>query len=224
VRPGGSAQRSLTGNGVTVGVWYKGVPLYAHEDFVGRLLFPRSGATDPHATSVVGMINGVSVGLAPSATVRPFIYDINDLDSMRTASNAGIQLSAHPYQYPAGWEFKATGWAEMPGCSSESLWRWRGVETDSATEDVLFNHLHNFVEVGNDQSGYVLLIAEHLLKLVDGIKSLCLFIIILLILTYLAPNVLCLVLVVIIFHAKLQLLQESLLRVLVYKQINEQIK
>lgn len=139
VRPGGSAQRSLTGSGVTVGVWDKGVPLYAHEDFVGRLLFPRTGASDPHATSVAGMINGVSVGLAPGATVRPFIYDINDLDSMRTASDAGIRLSAHPYQYPAGWEFKATGWAEMSGCSSESLWRWRGVETDSATEDVLFN-------------------------------------------------------------------------------------
>ncbi|MEN9838963.1 MAG: hypothetical protein RL177_442, partial [Bacteroidota bacterium] len=138
VRPGGSAQRSLTGAGVTVGVWDKGVPLYTHEDFVGRLLFPRSGATDPHATSVAGVINGVSVGLAPGATVRPFIYDTNDLDSMRTASQAGIRLSAHPYQYPAGWEYKDAGWAEMAGCTAASTWRWRGVETDSPTEDVLF--------------------------------------------------------------------------------------
>lgn len=139
VRPGGSAQRALTGAGVTVGVWDKGVPLYSHEDFVGRLLFPRSGTTDAHATSVAGLIVGTSVGLAPGATVRPFIYNTNDLDSMRAASTAGIRLSAHPYQYPGGWEYQESGWAEMSGCTASSQWRWRGVETDSPTEDVLFN-------------------------------------------------------------------------------------
>lgn len=130
VRPGGSAQRSLTGSGVTVGVWDKGVPLYTHEDFVGRLLFPRTGTADPHATSVAGVINGLSVGLAPGARVRPFIYNTNDLDSMRTASQGGMQLSAHPYQYPEGWEYKEAGWAEMSGCTANAKWRWR--------EDVLF--------------------------------------------------------------------------------------
>jgi hypothetical protein len=139
VRPGGSAQRSLTGAGVTVGLWDKGVPLYIHEDFVGRLLFPRPGTTDGHATAVAGIVNGASVGLAPGATVRPFIYNTNDLDSMRAASTSGIRLSAHPYQYPGGWEYQESGWAEMSGCSALSQWRWRGVETDSPTEDVLFN-------------------------------------------------------------------------------------
>lgn len=139
VRAGGSAQRSLSGAGVTVGVWDKGVPLYSHEDFVGRGLFHRAGTTDAHATAVAGVIVGTSVGLAPGATVRPFIYNMNDLDSMRAASTAGIRISAHPYQYPGGWEYQESGWAEMAGCTALSQWRWRGVETDSPTEDVLFN-------------------------------------------------------------------------------------
>ncbi len=139
VRPGGAAQRSLTGAGVTVGLWDKGVPLYTHEDFAGKLLFARPGATDGHATAVAGIINGGSVGLSPGATVRPFLYDTNDLDSLDAAAAAGIRLSAHPYQYPGGWEYQEQGWTEMAGCSALSQWRWRGVETDSPTEDVLFN-------------------------------------------------------------------------------------
>lgn len=139
VRPGGAAQRSLTGAGVTVGVWDKGVPLYIHEDFIGRLLFPRSGASDGHATAVAGIVNGVSVGLAPGTVVRPFVYDTNDLDSMVVAASGGVRLSAHPYQYPGGWEYREDGWAEMSGCTASAQWRWRGVETDSPTEDVLFN-------------------------------------------------------------------------------------
>lgn len=139
VRPGGAAQRSLTGAGVTVGVWDKGVPLYTHEDFAGKLLFQRAGAADGHATAVAGLVNGHSVGLAPGATVRPFIYNTNDLDSMEAAAMAGIRLSAHPYQYPGGWEYQESGWAEMAGCTASAQWRWRGVETDSPTEDVLFN-------------------------------------------------------------------------------------
>ena len=73
-----------------------------------------------------------------------------------------------------------------------SLFRW---------ENVLLNHLHNLVKVGYDQCGYILLVTEHLLQLIDGIKSLGLLIIILLILTYLSPNVLGLVLVIISLHA-----------------------
>lgn len=54
-------------------------------------------------------------------------------------------------------------------------------------EDILLNHLHDLVEVGDDQGGHVFLVAEHLLKLIYGIKPLGLFIIILLIINLPCP-------------------------------------
>lgn len=40
------------------------------------------------------------------------------------------------------------------------------------TENIFLNHLHNLVEVGNNQRRDVFLVLEHLLQLLDGIKSL----------------------------------------------------
>jgi hypothetical protein len=54
-------------------------------------------------------------------------------------------------------------------------------------EDILLNHLHDLVQVGDDQGGHVLLVAEHLLKLIYGIKPIGLFIIILLIINLPCP-------------------------------------
>jgi hypothetical protein len=41
-------------------------------------------------------------------------------------------------------------------------------------ENVLFDHLHHFIQVGNDQGGDVLLITQHLLELVDRVQALSL--------------------------------------------------
>lgn len=78
------------------------------------------------------------------------------------------------------------------------------LDVGERAENVLFDHLHHFIQVGNDQGGHVLLITQHLLQLIDRVQALSL-----------APNVLCLVLIVVSLHAKLQLLQERVLRILV---------
>ena len=42
------------------------------------------------------------------------------------------------------------------------------------SEDVLFNHLHNLVQVGNNHRDHVFLVCEHLLELLDCVKALSL--------------------------------------------------
>ncbi len=141
VYPGGSGQYSLTGAGVTIGMWDLGVPLYTHSDFIGRTLFQRAGETNHHATAVAGVLNGVSVGLAPGAGVRPYLFTENsgaDLDSIRLAASNGMRLSVHPYQYKAGWEFKSGGWASIGSCTAQAQWLWRGSDNLSETEDFQF--------------------------------------------------------------------------------------
>ena len=44
-------------------------------------------------------------------------------------------------------------------------------DVGEGTEDVLLNHLHHFVQVGNDQRGDVFLVLQHLLEFLDGIES-----------------------------------------------------
>ena len=42
------------------------------------------------------------------------------------------------------------------------------------SEDVFLDHLHDFVEVGDDHAHHIFLVLKHLLKLSDGIKALSL--------------------------------------------------
>ena len=122
------------------------------------------------------------------------------------------------------------------------------IDTREWAEDILLNHLHGLVHVGNDGADYVFLVAEHRLKFLDGIKALSLnkskigkgeiFVrgfdrtnemgvedssqstkrI-----TYLALHVFLLVLVVIGLHTHLKLLDVQLLRVLVYMKDGQHI-
>ncbi len=57
-------------------------------------------------------------------------------------------------------------------CFTEAKVRFLDVRQGS--EDVALNHLHHFIEVGNDKSGHVLLVSEHLLELIDGVEPLSL--------------------------------------------------
>jgi len=68
------------------------------------------------------------------------------------------------------------------------------------SEDVFLDHLHNFVEVGNDHTDDVFLVLKHLLELLNSIESLSL-----------ALDILGLVLVIIVLHAELKLLDERFL-------------
>ena len=42
------------------------------------------------------------------------------------------------------------------------------------SEDVLLNHLHHLVQVGNDHRNHIFLVGEHLLELLDRVKALSL--------------------------------------------------
>lgn len=68
------------------------------------------------------------------------------------------------------------------------------------SEDVFLDHLHYFVEVGNDHTDDVFLVLKHLLELLNSIESLSL-----------ALDILGLVLVIIVLHAELKLLDERFL-------------
>lgn len=64
-------------------------------------------------------------------------------------------------------------------------------------ENVLFDHLHDLVQVGDDESSDRFLVAEHLLKLVNCVETF-----------RFTPHIFRLVLVVVGLHTQLQLLQK----------------
>ena len=87
-----------------------------------------------------------------------------------------------------------TGLRELEVGSLE-VWQW--------AEDVLLDHGHDIVQQWNNQANDRLLILEHLLDLVDGVKSLSL-----------ALDILLLILIVVGLLADQQFLLETLLGVL----------
>ena len=50
----------------------------------------------------------------------------------------------------------------------------RFLHVGQGSEDVLLDHLHDLVQVRDDEVGHVFLVLEHLLELLDGIESLSL--------------------------------------------------
>lgn len=45
------------------------------------------------------------------------------------------------------------------------------LDVGEGAEDVLLDHLHDLVQVGDDQAGHVLLVLEHLLQLLNGVQA-----------------------------------------------------
>lgn len=140
VRPGGEAQRTLTGAGVTIGLWDLGFPRTSHQTFASdRVSTFGTGMTDTHATGAAGAMIGIGMGQAPSAQVaaRLFSSDFGaDLNAMRSAAQAGLRLSAHPYEYQAGWS------TQTGNCAGPLDWAWFGTASVSTTEDVIFGLYH----------------------------------------------------------------------------------
>ncbi len=141
VYPNREAQQSVTGAGVRIGVWDLGFPRLTHDDFTGKSITTvGTGSTDSHATAVVGILIGGSVGIAYEADVSSHVFSsssTNDLAAMRAEAESGLRISVHPYHYSAGWQFKSGGWA---GCQPTTSWLWAGSEPLSETEDVMFGY------------------------------------------------------------------------------------
>jgi hypothetical protein len=131
VWPGGSAGLSLTGSGVTLGIWDVGWTRTSHVEFGGRATqIDSGGAANYHPTHVAGTMVGQGTygpakGMAPEATLHAYDWN-SDLSEMATAAAAGLKVSNHSYGLYGGWQWR------------NSAWYWYGWVPYSVTEDYKF--------------------------------------------------------------------------------------
>ncbi len=133
------APESLTGGGVTIGLWDAGAVRATHQEFGGRVVNFDPVAPDGHATHIAGTLaaSGVvapATGMAPQARVDAYDWD-DDLAEMaaRGAAFPGedhkLALSNHAYGYTAGW-FDTGGLSPA--------WVWYGEDVSTAGTDPVF--------------------------------------------------------------------------------------
>ncbi len=128
---------SLTGAGVTIGLWDGGSGRATHQEFGGRLTVMDGSASTNHATHVSGTliasgVDSAARGMASSATVKSYDWN-SDMVEMTAvaATTAGdpdkIYLSNHSYGFVSGWNHVG---------NSTRTWEWHGAGTSSsAIED-----------------------------------------------------------------------------------------
>jgi hypothetical protein len=105
LQPNGDLGLSLTGAGITAGVWDGGKVSDTHQELSGSKIIFGDGATSPsaHSTHVTGTI--CAKGFVPRA--RGFAYEAkanthfwdNDLSEMTSFAAAGFLVSNHSYGY-----------------------------------------------------------------------------------------------------------------------------
>ena len=132
--PGGAAGLSLTGKGVTLGVWDAGAVRASHQEFGGRVE-QADGARNLHyhSTHVAGTLVAAGVksqarGMAYEADLKAFDWD-NDLGEMTQQAANGLQVSNHSYGTISGWIFNYR---------SDGRWAWFGDPAHNSTEDAGF--------------------------------------------------------------------------------------
>jgi subtilisin family serine protease len=141
--------KSLWGQGITVGIWDAGHVLDRHVELAGRVSLGDPNRTmvlagkvipvplHEHATHVAGTVgaNGSvqqrAQGMAPRAKIVSFYWGDagQDVQDLKTARALGISVTNHSYGEPGGWD--------RPGrdpCTEN--WTWLGREGE--TTDVRF--------------------------------------------------------------------------------------
>lgn len=128
VWPGGAANLSLTGSGITLGVWDGGSTRITHQEFGGRAVQSDAAATPSnHATHVGGTM--IAAGIDPAAKGMSYMANLNaydwdfDASEMATAAAGGLRVSNHSYG-------SITGWYPFGGS-----WYWYGNLNFSPVED-----------------------------------------------------------------------------------------
>lgn len=147
-RPGAIGGLSLTGSGVTLGIWDAGAVLRTHVEFGGRATQRDSASqTHAHATHVAGTMiaTGTSAaarGMSPEA--RLDCYDWNsDTSEMNAAAQLGLRVSNHSYGLITGWQqisFVPTGGDGDIDPIPIVNWTWFGDTRVSAVEDYNFGY------------------------------------------------------------------------------------
>lgn len=131
VQPGGGHGFTLTGQGMTVGVFDGGRIRPNHQEFAGGRAISKDGSSNNnHATHVGGTIAAAGTvaaarGMAFQAFLHSYSYS-NDTAKMLGEAADGLMVSNHSYSDLAGWR------------SSGGSWYWYGDPNLSQTQDWKF--------------------------------------------------------------------------------------
>lgn len=145
-----AAPYSLTGTGITIGLWDGGSARATHQEFAtgSRVVVQDGAASIDHATHVAGTLAAAGVmasakGMAPAAVIHSYDWnsDITEMTS-RAAASAGqtttIYLSNHSYGYIAGWNY-------LGGTGSPArTWEWYGDGTASTNYEYDFGRYNTY--------------------------------------------------------------------------------
>ncbi|MES2440471.1 MAG: MBG domain-containing protein [Verrucomicrobiota bacterium] len=136
---------SLTGAGVTIGLWDGGSGRSTHQEFNGRLSVMDGASSADHATHVGGTLIAAGVvasarGMADAATVHSYDWNSDTTEmTARGATSAGeagkIYLSNHSYGYVGGWNYVNNG---------TRVWEWYGQGTTAAAIEDDFGRYNNY--------------------------------------------------------------------------------
>ena len=145
-----NAPYSLTGTGMTVGLWDGGSARATHQEFAtgSRVVVKDGSASIDHATHVAGTMAAAGVvsnakGMAPAAIVDSYDWnsDITEMTSRAAAApgEAGkIYLSNHSYGYITGWNY-------VGGAGSPSrTWEWYGDGTTTTGYEYDFGRYNTY--------------------------------------------------------------------------------
>jgi hypothetical protein len=134
VWPGGTAGLSLTGSGITLGIWDGGKVRETHQELTGRVTFGDAASTyNSHSTHVAGTM--IASGVASTAKGMSYqgnllAYDFNnDISELGTAASNGLRVSNHSYGGVGGW---------VPNYFGDGKYAWFGTVTVSTSEDYKF--------------------------------------------------------------------------------------
>lgn len=122
---------SLSGTGVTIGLWDGGSARVDHREFAGRVTVMDGAGFIDHATHVAGTLGALGVspsarGMANGAALDSYDwnFDISEMTA-RGAAAAGeagkIELSNHSYGFIGGWNY----------LGGTPQWEWTGLGTTS---------------------------------------------------------------------------------------------
>src|SRR6478752_6854573 len=136
---------SLTGAGVTIGLWDGGSGRSTHQEFGGRLVVMDGAGSIDHATHVGGTLIAAGVvaaahGMADGATVNSYDWNSDTTEmTARGATVAGeagkIYLSNHSYGYIGGWNYVNNG---------TRVWEWNGSGTSSTSMEDDFGKYNSY--------------------------------------------------------------------------------
>ena len=131
---------SLTGAGLTIGMWDGGAVRTTHQEFGGRVTILDGGSFADHATHVAGTLgaSGVdasAIGMAPAVAIHSYEWTADTAEMAQRAMAAPgepntIQISNHSYGYLAGWS-----WLSSPP-KWYGTWGYREAEDFGAYDEI----------------------------------------------------------------------------------------